>query len=63
MPKWRGTGYYYSRFRPGLVVSTTIVSWRAASWTSRVTDGVGVLGDFDKRAAISRAEDELHAGS
>lgn len=22
MPRWRGTGYYYSRFRPGLGVST-----------------------------------------
>jgi len=21
VPKWRGTGYYYSRFRPGLGVS------------------------------------------
>jgi hypothetical protein len=22
VPKWRGTGYYYSRYRPGLGVST-----------------------------------------
>jgi len=22
VPKWRGTGYYYSRFRPGLGVRT-----------------------------------------
>ena len=22
VPKWRGTGYYYSRFRPGLGVSS-----------------------------------------
>ena len=32
VPKWRGTGYYYSRFRPGLGVS-----WVARAVRSKLT--------------------------
>lgn len=43
VPKWRGTGYYYSRFRPGLFVSCNIsfydtdidCVYRRSSYSSR----------------------------
>lgn len=53
VPKWRGTGYYYSRFRPGLVVCTTIMT--SCLLDNSITDGTAVLGDFDKRAAVPGA--------
>lgn len=28
VPKWRGTGYYYSRFRPGLGVRNVFFSFK-----------------------------------
>ena len=59
VPRWRGTGYYYSRFRPGLVVSNDFIVMDGSLKT--IGDGVDVSGDFDKWATISGTESELHA--
>ena len=36
VPRWRGTGYYYSRFRPGLGVRRQIIFYASIlTWTAQ----------------------------
>ena len=71
VPKWRGTGYYYTRFRPGIGVSgppclTTLVYSSSISSTSSSeklscgnVDGLDVPGPSHDGVAIYGSETEL----
>jgi hypothetical protein len=59
VPKWRGTGYYYSRFRPGLGVSFEF-PFCARHPISRSTVRTRILDGSFIGLAIHHSKDELH---
>ena len=64
VPKWRGTGYYYSRFRPGLGVRGCQQSQGSRpNLIPYLTDCAGVSDGLDNGTAIFSAKDELQARS
>ena len=63
VPKWRGTGYYYSRFRPGLGVSADIHTSKKVllmTWKT-FPDSNGVHNYTYFRSAIYGSRHELQA--
>ena len=63
LPKWRGTGYYYSRFRPGLGVSSHFAMDHSTSSPGCTAVRASVLDNRDVDAAVRRAGDELQTRS
>jgi curved DNA-binding protein CbpA len=61
VPKWRGTGYYYSRFRPGLGVSPLLrlSNRRSSNIYSMAAVGPRVFNNAHFRATISCSAHEL----
>jgi hypothetical protein len=60
VPKWRGTGYYYSRFRPGLGVSFFLCTRSCSNNCSVGAVSPRVLNASYVRAAVACPAHELH---
>ena len=58
VPRWRGTGYYYSRFRPGLGVSVDLHDPQGYSYGDILVCR-RILDSFDNWAALSDPATEL----
>ena len=66
VPKWRGTGYYYSRFRPGLGVRVLFCFGMLAALTDgrtydNLTDRARLPNHPNIRSPVFGSEDELQA--
>jgi len=61
VPRWRGTGYYYARFRPGLGVRAHLDLLLCRHAEQNDIDCVRISNDSDDWAALYRAAPELQA--